>query len=104
MTILDMLQIGSASKHIAGFFALFYVLLQAFFLRLSTRRARKRASCSEPGGCRSSGSARAARSALSLRSYGRLGSALSVLDFVQLGSGLSLRAFARVGSAVRLYV
>ena len=39
-------------------------------------------------------------SALSLRSFARLGSALSVLDFMHLGSCLSLRSYARCGSSL----
>ena len=39
-------------------------------------------------------------SALSLRSFGRLGSSTSVLDFVHLGSSLSLRTLARLSSSL----
>ena len=41
-------------------------------------------------------------SALSLRSYARLGSALSTLDFVHLGSALSLRQYAQPAEPSRL--
>ena len=36
-------------------------------------------------------------SAISLRSFTRLGSAVSIVDFLQLGSSLALRSFARYG-------
>ena len=42
-------------------------------------------------------------SALSLRSYARLGSALSAMDFTQFGSSLSLRSLCRLGSTMSLF-
>ena len=42
-------------------------------------------------------------SALSLRSFGRLGSSTSVLDFVHLGSTMSVRSFAQAGSAYSVW-